>query len=207
MLSFSYWAELKILPNVWSLWKDCIEKFDIYLEMWLWEQALASDLMLESNMEFVNFENAWLFWYYIPPRQLWVVNHLTLVNLGWKNITWWWLLWHVYYKVVSDEKPYIKFYFYGNWKTDDTNVSIDWRDILTRVYWWNYVVDWSLKCNEFTWDIYSESDFYDSVNVVVTELNKLDNNSHKIYSFCCIWWFIIIIVVVLLFVYLRKWRK
>ena len=217
MLSFSYWAELRIAPGMWSVWKDCVQGFDIYLDMEEGEEALALDIILDSNMEFVNFENAWLFSSYIPPRNLWKEIHFVLMNAWFGNIAWWGLLWKVYYKTVLDENPYIHFVFDWKWERADTNVAINGEDLLDNVINWDYRLDYSVSCAEFTWDIYGEQDFHDALDGVVDHLSAQlwvddennwinDKKSWVLWNiYYVFWWFIILVV--LLCVFLKKWRK
>lgn len=210
ILSFAYWAELRIAPGVWSLWKDCIQVFDIYLDMEEWEEALALDVILDSNMEFINFENAWLFSSYIPPRTLWKQNHFVLMDAWFNNVTWWWLLWKVYYKVIWDIDPYINFVFNWQWERTDSNVAINGIDILGAVNGWNYIIDDSISCVEFTWKVYHESDFQNIMDDVMDQVREhiqLDENENRFISnkWYLIWWFIILLV--LLCMLLKRWRK
>lgn len=204
---FSYWAELRILPEFRSVWKNCIEKFDIYLALNDWEEALASDIILDSNMEFINFENAWIFQSYIPPRSLWSINHFVLLNVWWVNITWWWILWTVYYKVTVEE-PYIQFYFKWKGVTSDTNISLEWRDILDNVLWWKYFVDQWMSCEEYTWGYYDEQDFQLAIDNVVDEINVLDWKHSGLYY--VVWiscWVFLIILIILLCMLRKRWKR
>lgn len=214
MLSFSYWAELRITPGLWVLWKDCVESFYIYLDLQDWEEAFSADLQLKSNMEFVNFENWELFDYYIPPVSTWWEINIIMLNSIWHNVASSWIVWTIYYKPIIDENPYVDFQF--NWvgMLSDTNIAIDSMDILKKVYWWKYYLDLSISCEEFTWTYYdpaTRNDVIDGIrdNIIANnEWIQWSNNksifNYKIMLYGCV---VLLMIILLFYLLVKRWKK
>lgn len=148
--SVSFSAELILSPSQWYVWKDCVEEFSIVLSLLPGEETIASDIIFESNMDFVSFENGDVFKYSAPVKKKWNQIKLLLFSDRWNEIDEWWLVWKIYYKVNSDESPYLNFVFYEKWDTTDTNISIEWMDILVSARWGNYSLDKIKSCNHST---------------------------------------------------------
>lgn len=215
IISFSYWAELRITPGLWVVWKNCVNNFSVYLILDEWEKAFSSDLQLKSNMEFVNFENWDLFDYYIPPVNTgWTINIIMLNSVG-HNVMTSWLVWKIYYKSIVDEDPYINFQFDWIGMLADTNVAIDWMDILKNTLWWNYYLDFSVSCEEFTWNYYdpiTRSDIIDEIinDIKLTDDEKIQwNNDNQIFSYKIILLssFVLLIIILLFYMLVKKWKN
>lgn len=154
--SFTLGASLSISPGGWTLGSNCIESFDITLDMFANEQIVASDIVIDSNMLFVDFINWDVFEYSAPAKQKrWLIK-LLLFSSQWNKIVDWGKVWKLYMSVPSNvTEPYIDFVFNSVGDTTDTNLSIDWADILSSVRWWNYTIDSNKVCvynaDEIVW--------------------------------------------------------
>ena len=109
---FSFAANISIMPSEGSVGLDCIEEFNISVDLWLGEKAIWADVLIDSNMEFVKFVKWDLFNYSAPVKVRWNRIKLFLFSNVENEITEWGNLWKLYFKVVWDiKKPYIHFVF------------------------------------------------------------------------------------------------
>lgn len=148
LFSFSYGAVLSLSPSKWKISENCVEAFSIDLSMSEWDEAIAADLIMSSNMEFDRFENGNMFKYTVPAHIKWDNVSIFLFNEPWWEITEWWWVWTLYYKTSGVTDPYVNFVFHDKWNTTDTNINIAGRDILDYVIWWQYVLSSDIVCNE-----------------------------------------------------------
>lgn len=211
--SFTLGATLSITPSKWTLWTDCIEEFSIMALINPNEYTIWADLFIDSNMEFVGFENGSLF-KYSPPVKVWEDWILKIAVFGWywQEVNQWWLVGKLLFKVSSNiQEPYIDFVFNKIWSTTDTNLAFNGGDILTAVYWWKYTISNDKTCvhnikevvdnlNTQTMDEFIE-DFEDDYKF---EKQKyfLSKNFYWI-----IWGLLIIIIFIILFIIKRKKNK
>lgn len=207
ILSFSYWAHLRITPSDKVLWYDCVQKFDVILEMNEWEKAITMDLYLDSNMEFVNFENWNLFEYFTPPYDSkWYIKTL-LFNTPWWEIVKWWRVASVYYKVKA-EQPYLTFKFLWAWEPWWTNLNIWWINILSTIAWWKYEIGEDIDCGEYKWWYI---DLWDHDAALTKFINKF-NDDRGILSLLnpvtlaiCVW--VVIIILLVCYLLIKKWKR
>lgn len=214
---FSFWADLSIFPSEWSLWKNCVEKFDISLNMWPDDKAIAMDLVMESNMEYIDFEKSDMFLYAVPPHFDWNKVMIALFNDFNGEFSGWWLIWTFSYKIVSNDDPYLKFYFNGVWETDDVNVVLDWKDILSSVINWSYTISADKVCEDvvlYSPVISNSGQNIDEFIEWFTSDHKAENrrlffNKYWIYMYCWIavfGVFLIILIVLISRRWVKKWK-
>jgi hypothetical protein len=174
------------------------------------DEMTTVDIVLESNMKFVKFENSDIFGYSVPPREEWNIVKLLLFSSNGEKISEWWKVWTLYYDTSNVEwEPYIKYVFYGVWETIDTNVNIAWADILTNVRWWTFTLSDAKNCeilplsiNSSTWDLDSFIDEFNS-----------DHQMERFYLFInkygryILWSFLILVIVAVLTIHriTKKW--
>lgn len=139
--SFANAWELSLQPSDWKYSPWCMIWIDIAMDP-KWEQISATDLVIESSMQFVKFEATKLFPYFFPPKTIDSIVHIvwfTSWPSQWINTKW--IIWKIYFKQKnkSDLDWNIKFYFKKIWDTTDTNLSIGWWiDILQNTQNWFY---------------------------------------------------------------------
>lgn len=211
-ISFSFGAKLTLSPSEWYLSENCIESFKVLLNMEPWDKAITLDLVVRSNMEFVKFENWNLFKYDTPPYLEWDMNSIMLFNDRWWEITEWWFVWTLYYKTTWVSDPYLEYYFVWEWETIDTNVNIDWKDILKSVKSWKYEILKDKECLDPAWAIINVWNMsYDQQMDEFVKIYKKDH-SWKIINFlveycwyicCCI--LLILIIVLVAHKIQKKW--
>lgn len=200
LFSFSYGAVLSLSPSEWAIPQNCLQSFDIHLRMDEWDEVIASDLIMMSNMKFVKFENANMFKYYVPDEWTWNTRYLLLFNEPWWEITQWWLVWTLYYDTMQVQDPYIEFLFLWEWDTTDTNLSIHWRDVLKAANPGKYTISQDLICENpviLPNDTYNFDEFmqnFESDHKSERFLHFLQTN--KRYVLWIVWLLIIIIVLV-----------
>jgi len=209
LIWFSFSANLSISPSEWTLWTNCIEEFDITLDMFWDEKIIASDIVLESNMEFVEFINWTIFEYSAPAKQRWNLTKLLLFATKGNEIVEWWNVWKIYFNVGSGvDEPYINFVFSGVGVTTDTNLSIDGSDILQSVRWWQYTLNMNKECvHDATLNLSGENlgEFIDRF--------ESDHKSEKFIKFIVdnkfiiIWGFVLWLGILLILLFSRKKKK
>lgn len=206
--SFSYGAVLSLSPSEWDIPENCIQSFMINLSLYDWEEAFATDLILDSNMEFVYFEKWDLFKYALPPKTWWNNTYLALLNSYDSPIYYGGIVWTVYYNTTNVEDPYINFVFDWEWETRDTNVSVEWRDILNGVRSGKYTISENMNCENipaFSWEVHDIDDFikdYESDHRSERFLFFLTRNRRYI-----LWvaWLLIIILLLVSYKIQKKW--
>lgn len=209
--SYSFWAYLNITPDWWSIEKNCVKEFNVWLEMEQWESALALQILMDSNMTFVWFDNWNIFEYVMPPENNLNIQQISLFNAPWNYVKKWWLVWKLYYKAESNEDPYLNFYFNGSWDTTETSLFIAWSDILDGVKWWKYTLSSEDLCND-TIEIEKNFDYNTTVEDVIGQFHEdqlnlvLQQNKNKIFLYWCIVLCAILIVGCIL-LYSRKMKK
>jgi len=208
---FIFSANLFISPAWWAVWSDCIEEFNIVLDVSWWEKIIASDIIIDSNMEFVSFTNWDVFEYSAPVKHKKNLSKLLLFSSKWNEVIKWWNIWKIYFKVPSNiSSPYINFVFDGVGKTTDTNLSIDWVDILSSVRNWKYKVDINKECShalddDSLWNKENLNEFIDRFE----SDNKIDAVKRFIFKYKIIlfFWVTIILALVILFIFKSKRKK
>lgn len=212
LLSWSiFGASLYIAPSAGSFWSGCVQEFSVWAMIWNSEVAIWADLFIDSNMEFVRYVNWNLFKYSPPPKQ---IDGLVKIALFWDvngAISAWWELGKIYFKVWSwENKKYINFIF--NWvgETADTNLVINWEDILSFVTPWEYSIDDTKECmnidNEILfWEEESLDDFMQKFNDDHrSEKRKKYLMGNNIYYFI---WIILVLFLIWIIFFLRRKNK
>ena len=157
-ISYSYGAVFSISPEEWKVAPNCMQEVKVVLNMDEWDEAITADLVLSSNMEFVEFKNGDVFKYSVPPTVDGNLVKLMLFNEPWWEVTKWWVVWMLYYKTKDVSNPYVDIQFLWVWETVDTNLNIKGRDILTRVRSGKYVLSDDVECENPVVEILKDSD-------------------------------------------------
>lgn len=210
LFSFSYGAVLSLSPSEWKLAENCVQEFNVILRMNEWEKALAMDLLVKSNMEFIDFENGSLFKYAVPPREYEDAMYFWLFNWRGLETTEWWLVWKLFYSTANVEEPYIEFVFDWLWETTDTNLSIWWKDILEDTLPGRYTISADMDCDTPVVIKMNSSD--DDMEAFIENYQK-DHKSEKFLIFwntnrwyiLWIMWLLIIIIVLVSYKAQKKW--
>lgn len=211
-VSVSYWAKLYFLPAAWEM-DLCEWEFTIALDLDYWDNVVTADLVLDSDMKFLSFEKTDLFRYASEPYQDWNLIRITLFNDFGVNLLEWWIVWTVKYKVINNEQPYLKFQFLWTWITSDTNVSFEWNDLLTRIWWWNYLLLWGFDCIDDSENVMDIEKYDESMNKLI---NTFEEN-HKRERLQIFWqnskwyflWLLLLLVIIILVIdrLKKKWTK
>ena len=156
LISFTNASELLLKPSHWSFAPWCTIWDDIVLNP-EGKQISATDIVVESSMEFIKFEPTQLFPYFFPPK---VFKNTNIVHIVWftiqpsQRVKEKWIIWKIYFKPKnqSDKDGSIKFYFKKTWDTTDSNLSIAWWvDTLEDVRNWFYTFEWT-DCDNYEQD-------------------------------------------------------
>jgi len=128
MVSVSIASEISFSPDTWDLGKWCIIATDIIVDT-KGQQIAATDIMIESSLEFVNFVPSPLFPFFFPPKVRENVLHLVWFSTDATNrMTGSGSIWTLYMKQkdTTSTDGSLKLYFTAKWDTTDTNLSIAW---------------------------------------------------------------------------------
>jgi len=211
LFSFSYGAVLSLSPSEWKIPENCIQAFNVDLYMENWEETLAMDLIVKSNMEFVNFEKWSVFKYSVPSRTEGDTTYLVLFNGKGLEISEWGVVWKLYYNTTNVDDPYIEFVFNEVWDTRDTNVAIGGRDILTEVIPGKYTISQDIECeNPVTvavnlWETYDMDDFIKDYKADHRMENILFFLKRNKWYVLWIAWLLIMIIVLVSYKAQKKW--
>ena len=214
-MSFVFGAQLTLSPEEWNLSENCIEDFSIYLNMAPRDRAITADIVLESNMEFVSFEKSDLFEYATPAYiDDWNIVRLVLFNSYDSILTEWWKIWTLYYNTTNVQwDPYIKYVFYNEWNTRDTNINIDGADILTNVMWWSFVLSPNKTCEILPSDFLPSAwENMEDMESFISDFES-DHRSEKYVIFLHKYWryllwsflFLVIVIILVLHRFTKKW--
>jgi len=129
-------TEIKFSPDHWDIKKWCIVATDIIIDTQDNEIA-ATDIVMETSLEFVDFIPSNMFPYFLPPKIQGNVIHLVGFSTDNTNrAIGSWSIWTLYLKQKDDQETdgSIKLYFIKKWSTTDSNLSIAWWvDVLDTV--------------------------------------------------------------------------
>lgn len=211
LFSFSYGAVLSLSPAKWNIPENCVQAFNVNLNMTEWDEAITADLVVSSNMEFDRFENGDRFKYAAPERVEWDTVTILLFNDMWWEIREWGLVGTLYYKTRDVSDPYINFVFYDKWETIDTNINIAWMDILDHVVSWQYTLSSDIVCENPIVENYDFSE-EDKMDKFIQQFESDHKNEKFIffwntYKWYILWiaWLLIIIIVLVSYKAQKKW--
>lgn len=129
-------TEIRFYPDVWRLGKWCVLATNIVVDAQDKEIA-ATDIIIESSMEFVDFVPSKLFPYFLPPKVRGNIIHLVGFTVDKENrMAGSWSIWILYMKPkdTSTTDGNLNLYFTKTWDTTDSNLSVAWWvDVLNRV--------------------------------------------------------------------------
>lgn len=214
IISFSDASELSLQPTNWSYSPWCMLWIDIVMDP-NWEAISASDIILESSMEFIKFEPTKLFPYFFPARTSGNVTHIIWFTALWpsQRIKEWWIIWKVYFKPKDklNKDWLIRFVFKWKWDTTDTNLSLWWGidSLEKQPQDWLYKFNWT-NCEYLEEDI-DNLDFSEWVHQIANKITKDHNNqllsqsreNNKSYIISL---FILIVIIVIYFK-VSKWKS
>ena len=138
MIWVSAAAEIWFSPDSWNIGKWCIVATDVVIDTNNQEIA-ATDVVIESSMEFVDFVPTWLFPYFLPPK----ITSGNIVHLVWfatdatNRVNGSWSIGTLYMKQkdTTSIDGSLKLYFTQKWDTTDSNLSIAWwTDALDTIH-------------------------------------------------------------------------
>jgi len=136
MFSVSTAAEISFSPNIWSIGKWCLVTTDIVIDT-QGKEIAATDIIIESSLEFVDFVPSKLFPYFLPPKVRGNIIHLVGFTTDKSNrVTGNWSIGTLYMqqKDTNTIDWSLKLYFTKAWDTTDSNLSIAWWvDVLDTV--------------------------------------------------------------------------
>jgi len=225
LISFSNAAELLLAPSNWKYAPWCIIWIDIIMDP-DWAQISATDIIIESSMDFIKFEENDLFPYFLPPKITENIVHIVWFT-AWpqQRIKEKWKIWKIFFKTknISEIDWSIKFYIQKKWDTTDSNLSIWWWvDVLEDVRNWFYTFNWdecsypNIKENYNTEEIKNtqEKDF----KKLKQEINKLEQKIEKDHKASIykksrednksyIIWLFIIVVILAAYFSISKWKS
>ncbi len=145
-------AEIRFSPDSWDIGKWCIVATEIIIDTQDKETA-ATDIVMESSLEFVDFVPSNLFPYFLPPKIEGNMIHLVGFSTEKSNrVSGSWSIWTLYLKQKdnADTDGSIKLYFTKKWSTTDSNLSMAWWiDILDTVgsALYHFADEWSCTHN------------------------------------------------------------
>ena len=142
-------AEIKLVPSTGSFGDGCTIPVEIWIDTDN-KTISATDVMMESSMEFLDFIPTKVFPYFLPPTVMSNTVHLIWFAVEpTQRVSWRSLLWTVYFKkrTLSDRDWAIRLYFTNAWDTIDSNLSMPWWiDILDKVNSAYYTFDGTGGC-------------------------------------------------------------
>lgn len=207
MISVSTAAEIRFSPDVWTIGNGCIVATDIIVDT-NGQEIAATDIIIESSMEFVDFVPSQRLPYFLPPKIHDTTIHLVGFSIDPEHrMKDSWSIGTLYMKQKNntDDNGSIKVYFTTKWDTIDSNLSVAWGvDILDTVGSAYYTFDDKDVCahgSAIDWWI------ADMTLNTVTERIKHDQWMQKLFSRKTLVTFSgILILLTILFIY-RKTSK
>lgn len=209
MLSVTSAAEISFDPASGSFGNDCIVPVDIVVDT-TDKTISATDIIMESSMEFVDFVPTKVFPYYLSPKILSNIVHIVWFTVdesqrfNWKSV-----IWTAYFKqrLSSDSDWSIRLYFENKWNTTDSNLSIAWWvDVLDSVGSAYYTFDWNDSCihevSDIKWWINDAS-----LDETLSKIEK-DQSANKVMLFISSNIYALsLALIVIIFVVFYLWKK
>ncbi len=120
----------------WEFWYGCLVPIDVYVDT-QWQEVSAMDLMIETSMEYKDFENTNIFPYYFPPvvKNNWLIHVIGFSVEKNERFNWNEKIWTLYFRQKDKSIDWaLKMFFLWEWETIDSNLSIAWWiDVLRQV--------------------------------------------------------------------------
>jgi len=206
-------TEIRFSPDVWNIGKGCLVAADIIIDTDD-KEISATDIIIESSLEFVDFVPTNMFPYFLPPKVSDGLTHLVGFTVdpqyrvkGKASIG----TIYMQQKWYNENNGAMKLYFKKKWDTTDSNLSVAGGiDILDTVWSAYYTFTASGACihnagEEIVWWIAKKS-----LRQMLAKLNHnqwiQDTFSRKtLVSFTGL-----LIIITLLFLYYRiskQWKK
>lgn len=208
MISVSAATEIRFSPDVWSLGKWCMTATDIVIDTQNQEIA-ATDIVIESSLEFVDFVPSSMFPYFLPPKTNGNIVHLVgFTTDPAHRVLGKWSIGTLYMKQkdMSSADGSLKLYFTKKWDTTDSNLSIAWWvDVLDTIGSAYYTFDGTGICAHTAADInggIAETTLQDMAQQVSRTWTNIFFNRKTLLAFGGI-----LIVGIILFMYYKKNRQ
>lgn len=126
MFSIAAWREITFFPATGEMTQWCLVATDIVIDTENIDVA-ATDIVIESSLDFVDFVPSDMFPYFLPPKVMsWLVHIVwfTLDNNNRVNGKWSIGTLYMKQKNPTDKNGSVKLYFKKKWDTIDSNLSI-----------------------------------------------------------------------------------
>lgn len=149
-VAVTFAGEITLSPATGSMGDGCRVAVDIIADT-NGKTIAATDVIMQSSMEFVDFVPGDAFPYFLPPK-----TGSNSVHIIWfvvdpsRWVSWKHSIWTAYFKKRSvwDRDWAIHLYFTKVWDTIDSNLSIaGWIDSLEKVSWAYYTFDDAIECS------------------------------------------------------------
>ncbi len=210
LFSISMATEISFSPEKWEVANNCLVALDIMIDTDNKEIA-ASDIVIESSLDFVDFVPSKLFPYFLPPKVSNNLIHLVWFTVDPKNrVQGSWSIGTLYMqqKNTSDADGTLKLYFKKKWDTTDSNLSIAWWiDILDSVgsAYFTFTENWA--CAHAVGESLNGGIADKSVKMLLAKLDR-QQLFQKIFNRKVISLFAgLLIIITLLFIYYKGTKK
>lgn len=207
----------------WEFWYGCLVPVDVYVDT-QWQEISAMDLIIETSMEYKDFQKTNALPYFFPPMIKWN----WLIHIIWFSVeknerfNWKEKIWTIYFTQKDKSIDWaLKVLFLWEWETIDSNLSVAWWiDVLRQVgdAYVKFSADLPAceqqiideKLGQIDW--YSNKDFDESLQEIMNQI-ELDHPSaeNKIndewwimknwWMYFCVWLGVILLIVVICVIY------
>lgn len=210
LFSVSMATEITFSPEKGEVANNCLVALDIMINTDNNEIA-ASDVVIESSLDFVDFVPSKLFPYFLPPKVSNNLIHLVWFTVDPKNrVQGSWSMGTLYMqqKNASDADGALKLYFKKKWSTTDSNLSIAWWiDILDSVgsAYFTFTKTWA--CAHAVGASLNGGIADKSVKMLLAKLDR-QQLFQKIFNWKVISLFAgVLIIATILFIYYKRAKK
>ena len=208
-------TEIRFSPDVWDIQKWCLVAADVFVEMGN-NQVAATDIVIESSLEYMDFvPNKNLFPYFFPP-QTWenTVHIIGFISNPKNTISWSGIVGRIFFKqkLSTDTDGSIKLYFAGQGKTYDTNLSILWGiDVLQNVGsgYYQFVDDWPCEYPanyEIVWG-FAHMSAQDALNKTIRSIQRQQWLKQLLTWKTLIAFAWLLIIITILFIYVKSRKQ
>lgn len=210
LFSVSMATEITFSPEKGEVANNCLVALDVMINTDNKEIA-ASDIVIESSLDFVDFVPSNLFPYFLPPKVSNNLIHLVWFTVDPKNrVQGSWRIGTLYMqqKNSADADGMLKLYFKKKWDTTDSNLSIAGGiDILDSVgsAYFTFTEKWA--CAHAVGESVNGGIADKSVNMLLAKLDR-QQLFQKIFSRKVISVFAwLLIIITILFIYYKRAKK
>ncbi len=206
-------AEIRFSPDSGNIGKGCLVTADIIVNTDSRDIA-ATDIMIESSLDFVDFVPTKMFPYFLPPQVKDSMIHIVGFTIDPKHrVKGKWSIGTLYLKQkgYDDSDGTIKLYFKKKWDTTDSNLSVAGGiDILDTVGTAYYQFTDSGACAHYAGEAINWWIANASLNSVITKINR-NQRMQKIFNrktlIAFAWLLIVITFLFLYYKNTKQWKK